>query len=124
LIYYDTITITSNAGVVAVHVFGSNCLFDPDITGGGHQPAGFDQYMALYQRYTVLRTRAKVTFFNESGVSFLVGMVATDEVAALTDERQYIERGDNNWTSPTIKRALSISRLPCQMARGIPSISS
>lgn len=99
LIYYDTVTITSNAGAVAVHVFGSNCLFDPDITGTGHQPAGFDQYMALYQRYTVLKTRAKVTFFNESGVSFLVGMVATDEATALTDERQYIERGDNNWTS-------------------------
>lgn len=98
LIYYDIKGISSTAGVPAAYVFASNGLYDPDISGGGHQPAGFDQYMALYARYTVLKTRVKVTFFNESGTSMVVGIVATDEGTALADERQYIERGDNNWT--------------------------
>jgi hypothetical protein len=31
-----------------------NGLYDPDITGVGSQPVGFDQWMALYSRYTVL----------------------------------------------------------------------
>ncbi len=35
-------------------VFTANGLFDPDITGTGHQPRGFDQFMALYDKYVVV----------------------------------------------------------------------
>lgn len=30
-----------------------NSVFDPDYTGGGHQPQGFDEYSALYDSYRV-----------------------------------------------------------------------
>nr|AGA18275.1 hypothetical protein [uncultured marine virus] len=33
--------------------FSANNLRDPLTTGAGHQPRGFDEYMALYQAYTV-----------------------------------------------------------------------
>ena len=31
--------------------FGTNCLFDPWLTVGGHQPLYFDQVAAIYQHY-------------------------------------------------------------------------
>lgn len=34
--------------------FSLNSIFDPDITGAGHQPYGFDQMATIYARYKVL----------------------------------------------------------------------
>ncbi len=36
------------------HVFSAGSCWDPDVTGSGHQPYGFDQWAALYRTYTVL----------------------------------------------------------------------
>jgi len=60
--YNDTITLNSNLGVMTNHVFSLNGLFDPNITATGHQPMYFDQYMAIYNHYTVLGCKVKVTF--------------------------------------------------------------
>ncbi len=43
-------------------VFRANSLFDPDFSGVGSQPLGFDQWAAFYGRYRVLRMRYKCTF--------------------------------------------------------------
>lgn len=41
------------AGTAATYNFAANGMYDPDITGVGHQPRGFDQVMALYDHYIV-----------------------------------------------------------------------
>ncbi len=46
--------------------FNLNGLYDPDLTGTGHQPRGFDQITALYQQYRVKRIDIKVTFTDPS----------------------------------------------------------
>ena len=53
---------TLNPGVLgaSVQVFSMNGLFDPNITGGGHQPMFFDNYTALYDSYRV--NHATITF--------------------------------------------------------------
>lgn len=50
------------AGTSRVHSFRANSLYDPDYTGTGHQPIGFDQYMQFYNHYTVVGAKITATF--------------------------------------------------------------
>jgi len=36
------------------YIFNLNSLFDPELTGVGHQPYGYDQLAGLYNRYRVI----------------------------------------------------------------------
>lgn len=54
------------------HVYRGNSLFDPDFTGAGQQPGGFDQWMALYTRYRVLSSKIKIVPSNESSVGNVI----------------------------------------------------
>lgn len=58
--YSTNFSLASTAGVVVTQVFGANCLFDPDITGTGHQPMGFDEMMLYYNHYTVTNCELKL----------------------------------------------------------------
>ena len=57
----ETIQYTLTTGL-ATYIFSCNGLFDPNVTGAGHQPLYFDQLSAIYDHYTVIRSRIKVTF--------------------------------------------------------------
>jgi hypothetical protein len=56
-----------------------NDVFDPDFSGGGLQPLGFDQYTALYGRYHVAKFRYEVTFSNTSAAPVFVGLYASPQ---------------------------------------------
>jgi len=43
-----------------VQVFRANDLYDPDYTGAGHQPRGFDELCQFYQRFTVLGSKIQI----------------------------------------------------------------
>lgn len=60
--YSDIVTINPTAGVLGINIFSCNGLFDPDITGAGHQPMGFDQWMSFYEHYTVLGSKITAIF--------------------------------------------------------------
>lgn len=62
LFYNESVAITTGAlGVAGVYVFSANGVYDPNISGTGHQPIGFDQMMLFYNHYTVLRSRIILT---------------------------------------------------------------
>lgn len=48
------IQLNPSTGLATSYVFSANSLFDPNFTSGGHQPRGFDQFMAMYDHYVVL----------------------------------------------------------------------
>lgn len=56
-----------------VYSFRLNSLFDPDFTGTGYQPLGFDQFSALYGRYAVQRTRFSIAYANTTSQPIRVG---------------------------------------------------
>jgi len=55
LVYAETII--NNTLTVRDYKYNLNGLFDPNNSGTGHQPKGYDQLSALYQRYRVYQTR-------------------------------------------------------------------
>lgn len=61
-------TITSTSGVPGNQVFKINSLYDPDSTGAGNQPVGFDEMSSFYQRYRVLGVGYSVTLVPNTGV--------------------------------------------------------
>jgi hypothetical protein len=62
---------TTASGTEVNHVFIANSCFDPDSTGVGSQPAYYDQWMALYGRYRVVKAyvEARVTAASSSHVA-------------------------------------------------------
>lgn len=56
LVYGDRYVI----GDGETQIFSANGLYDPDSTGIGHQPRGYDQIMALYDHYVVTRAKIEV----------------------------------------------------------------
>lgn len=65
--YVDTIALSASLDAIGANVFRMNSLFDPDLTGTGHQPMYFDQLCgavgsAPYSRYRVLSSTMNVTF--------------------------------------------------------------
>lgn len=68
------------ANLGAYNTFVLNSAFDPDFTGGGLQPLGFDQYAQFYGRYRVLNVRFELTLSNGSAtVPIQAGMYASPQ---------------------------------------------
>lgn len=100
--YVETlVSINPGAGGTAdSHVFSMNGLFDPDITGAGHQPLGFDQLVGtMYNHYTVIGSRARITATNTDS-TYAQTLVAhlKDTATVSTDISQVIENGLCRWT--------------------------
>ncbi len=63
LMYYEpTVSLTATGGVIAQYAFTANGVYDPNITGTGHQPLGFDTMMLYYEQYTVVRSTITIRF--------------------------------------------------------------
>lgn len=58
--YVQTLVLDPGAGGTAQNLFRCIGAFDPDFTLGGHQPYGFDQWMAIYKTYHVMSAKIKV----------------------------------------------------------------
>lgn len=98
-IYSDRFTLNPGiGGIVAAHAFSCNGLFDPNITGTGHQPRGFDQLIGvLYDHATVIAAKATIYLTNtDSANAQMVQLYINDgpSIAVGFDdglERRYIK---------------------------------
>jgi len=62
--YVDTISPTPT--IFGVYSFMVNSLYDPNYSGTGHQPSGFDALATLYKHYIVLKAVVTVRALNTS----------------------------------------------------------
>jgi len=90
---FNFLSVTSGAGSAGAYVFSANGLFDPDITGTGHQPMGFDQMMLFYNHYTVTNSRMRLQYEAGSAVAPTVCLAVSGTSTALTASTQIMETG-------------------------------
>lgn len=63
-VYAENVALTStDAATAAFHTMSINNLYDPNISGTGYQPIGFDQMAAFWQNYRVLSARIRLEVF-------------------------------------------------------------
>lgn len=60
--YHERVTISATSGVPGSYTFAANGLYDPNLTGAGHQPMTFDQFASFYKYYTVIGAKISAWF--------------------------------------------------------------
>lgn len=66
------------------NAFRLNSLYDPDLTGTGHQPLGYDQMGGLYKRYLVYKADISVKVLSITNNNCWLGMRLTAANASYT----------------------------------------
>lgn len=85
--YNDQVAINTGAtGQLSNYLFSCNGMYDPNITGTGHQPYYFDQLTALYDHYCVIGSKLKlrVAKSDVTTVPCTVGVYINDDTTATT----------------------------------------
>jgi len=100
--YYEAIVLVgpANSSATAQYIWSANGCFDPNITGAGHQPMGFDQMMLFYNHYTVVGSRIKTLIQNASGTNIAVysSLMVSGSTSVSTDYINNIENGELVYT--------------------------
>lgn len=98
--YQATFNLNPGIGTIGVHVFSLNSLYDPDVTGIGHQPRGFDQLVGvLYDHYVVILTAIQVDFHNtDTTQAQIVSVTVKDNVTLESTMNDYMESGRTSYS--------------------------
>lgn len=65
------------------YTFNLNSLFDPNRTGVGHQPMGYDQLTPLYGRYRVYRVWYDITWINANSDPSIIIAVPSNSASGI-----------------------------------------
>jgi hypothetical protein len=95
------LAIAGTAGLAGNYFLSANGLYDPNVSGVGHQPLGFDEMMLLYNHYTVVRSKITVHFINSSaaGVYSSCGLYLSPDTTSITVPSRLIENGLISWAN-------------------------
>jgi len=72
------------------YVFNLNSVYDPNRTGTGHQPYGYDQLAALYNRYRVIGCSYVINCYS-AGVPIRWGCIASNDVPPINNVSELAE---------------------------------
>jgi len=124
-LYYEggLLITVPNTGLAGSYVFSANGMYDPNITGTGHQPLGFDQMMVLYEQYVVVSSSIKVTLQNAAITCAAVYL--SPDATPLTASSEIMENGYVTKTALPLAQTVRLATLEmnCDVAKylGRPS---
>ncbi|AUW34326.1 capsid protein [Circovirus sp.] len=121
---------TGTAGVMGTSAKVSlNSLYDPNMSGSGHQPYGYDQITALYRRYIVSGVKINITFTNpnDDGLVVAVMIQASGGVGAIAGQTaDIIKEQPLSWTHPINNTGSQVCHfrqyLPLQKVEGLMKV--
>lgn len=99
--YAERLSLVCTSGVQGYMQVRADC-FDPNLTGTGGQPVGFDQWMTFYSAYQVRRFRFQGVVAQLAYLSFIAGM-SLPSTAPLTG----VETIADVWSGPNGKLVVS-----------------
>ncbi len=126
--YFEQINISSVSGNLGTYVFSCNGIYDPNISGTGHQPRGFKELMPMYNRYTVIGSKICIDFSQGSSTngSMNVGVLVKDGsglISTFDDVMEFSNRsyklltgGDTGGDSKTVNARINPNKF-----LGVPS---
>lgn len=100
--YVDNLpTFNAGAATVDAYFFSCNGAFDPNISGAGAQPMGWDQWTAVYNHYVVVKSRIMVIFSpDDTDATYMaVYGITIDDSGSLSDNATttMMERGQTRF---------------------------
>lgn len=102
LTYFDRRFITWTTTGLGTTVLRLNSIFDPDLSGVGHQPYGRDHFAGIYKYYRVLSCDVELRFINHDVTEVsqnawqLVGYELTDDIADIYSDWQTFVEGKHS----------------------------
>lgn len=99
--YAEQVELTSTLGGLTEHRFSCNNAYDPNTTGTGHQPMGYDQWSALFNHYTVLGAKVTINTLQNAGAvnPGYIGVYTTDGTSnPYTSADEFIEAKRGSFT--------------------------
>lgn len=92
--YTETVTQSLTAGLANDFLFNLNSLYDPNRTGGGHQPSGFDNWSGMYNRYRVDSLEISLTPLSTTSTTAITyTIVPNNQTNVMTQYYQGAEQG-------------------------------
>lgn len=67
--YVDSHSLGDNINPMASFTYRCNSIFDPNFTGGGHQPLYHDQFALIYQNYKVTKMSIRLRALSTQGAA-------------------------------------------------------
>lgn len=116
--YSEALSLNVTLGVPNVYRFNLNSLFDPNRTGAGHQPYGFDQLTPLYNRYRVISCAYMVSLVTASNYLQAAALPTNSPTTTFNSV-------DHMRESPRARYILQAPNAPIKTLRGkvyIPSL--
>jgi len=98
--YVEGVTINAAAAQVGYHYFRANSVYDPNYTGGGHQPMNYDLWSQLYNHYVVVGAKCTAYFHDDNNASsqgVLFGIALTDDHITSSDPSTIMEQGTTSY---------------------------
>ena len=95
---YPFVVDSDVGGIGDEYIFSANGLYDPNISGTGHQPAGFDQLHTFFDHHVVLGSRITVEMRNNDATyAQICTLRLTDTPGEEVDPKVIIENGRCKW---------------------------
>ncbi len=108
--YSQSIKLDAAGGVPAHWLFRATSCFDPDYSGVGHQPYGFDTYASIYNHYKVDKSTITVNIGGNAANQVIGCSIVDDPAVSLDVDTIRETKGTRFMTCPDLTWGRSIQQ--------------